>query len=225
MRGQLFLPVNPTASITLLLLLTIIQVLIFTNLAQLGFLKLGFSPLEAFTLLSLSFFGSVVNLPIYKWKTPKIVVRTYRWFFFTYQVPVAREEHSILAVNLGGCLVPLFVSTILLHKLPANHLPRLLLAIIFVALVTHHFSRVIQGVGVVVPMFIPPLTSATIAILVSREYPSAIAYVAGSVGTLIGADLMNLGRIKEMHAPISSIGGAGVWDGIFLSSVVAALLV
>jgi uncharacterized membrane protein len=34
----------------------------------------------------------------------------------------------------------------------------------------------------------------------------------------------NLGRIQELSAPIASIGGAGVGDGVFLAGIVAVLL-
>ena len=53
---------------------------------------------------------------------------------------------------------------------------------------------------------------------------AAIAYAAGTLGTLIGADLTNLRRIRGLGAPIASIGGAGTWDGIFLTGIVAVLL-
>ena len=51
-----------------------------------------------------------------------------------------------------------------------------------------------------------------------------IAYVSGVVGTLIGADLTNLHRIADLGAPVASIGGAGTFDGVFLTGIVAVLL-
>jgi uncharacterized membrane protein len=41
---------------------------------------------------------------------------------------------------------------------------------------------------------------------------------------LIGADLLNLGIIQELGAPIASIGGAGRFDGIFMTGILAVLL-
>ncbi|WP_198171299.1 DUF1614 domain-containing protein [Actinoplanes awajinensis] len=43
-------------------------------------------------------------------------------------------------------------------------------------------------------------------------------------GTLIGADLTHLSAIRRMGAPLASIGGAGTFDGVFLSGVIAVLL-
>jgi uncharacterized membrane protein len=44
------------------------------------------------------------------------------------------------------------------------------------------------------------------------------------MGTLIGADLTNLDKIRGLGAPVASIGGAGTFDGIFLTGILAVLL-
>jgi uncharacterized membrane protein len=49
--------------------------------------------------------------------------------------------------------------------------------------------------------------------------------VAGSMGTLLGADILNLGKVQGLGAPVASIGGAGTFDGIFLTGIVSVLLV
>jgi uncharacterized membrane protein len=57
-------------------------------------------------------------------------------------------------------------------------------------------------------------------------YPwiQVIAYMGGVLGTLIGADLNNLGRVADLGAPVVSIGGAGTFDGVFLTGILAVLL-
>ena len=73
-------------------------------------------------------------------------------------------------------------------------------------------------------MLIPPLTATGVALLLAfREAPS-VAYVAGSLGALIGADLMNLSRITDIGAPVVAIGGAGTFDGVFLTGILAGFL-
>ena len=68
-------------------------------------------------------------------------------------------------------------------------------------------------------------TVALVAVLVSPEECSpAVAYVSGTLGTLVGADLLHLKDIRRMGAPIASIGGAGTFDGIFLTGIMAVLL-
>ena len=44
------------------------------------------------------------------------------------------------------------------------------------------------------------------------------------MGTLIGADLTNLDKVAGLGAPVASIGGAGTFDGIFLTGILAVLL-
>jgi len=85
-------------------------------------------------------------------------------------------------------------------------------------------ARVVPGVGISLPAFIPPLVAAGSALLLASEFAAPIAYIAGSLGTLIGADLLNLEKIKNIGAQVVSIGGAGVYDGIFLVGVIAAFL-
>jgi uncharacterized membrane protein len=75
-----------------------------------------------------------------------------------------------------------------------------------------------------VPIFVPPLAAAAVALILSRQSASTLAYVAGSLGTLIGGDLLNLGNIRGLGAPIASIGGAGTFDGIFVTGILAVLL-
>ena len=60
--------------------------------------------------------------------------------------------------------------------------------------------------------------------LLSREYAAPLAYIGGSMGTLLGADLLNLDKIGSLGAPIASIGGAGTFDGIFLTGILAVLI-
>ena len=78
--------------------------------------------------------------------------------------------------------------------------------------------------GISVPLFIPPIASAIVAKLLSRDYAALLAYVSGCLGTLIGADLLNVNMLGQLGASIASIGGAGTFDGVFLTGVLAVLL-
>ena len=79
-------------------------------------------------------------------------------------------------------------------------------------------------VGIVVPTLVPPLAAATLALLLSRRQAAALAYIGGSLGTLIGADLANLGQIAKLGAPVAAIGGAGTFDGIFVTGILAVIM-
>ena len=99
---------------------------------------------------------------------------------------------------------------------------------IVVTLVVHKFARPIKGLGIAVPFFIPPLTAALASAVLFPVYvktnPFIIAYVGGTLGTLVGADLLNLGKISEIGAPIVSIGGAGIFDGVYMTGITAIFL-
>jgi len=68
------------------------------------------------------------------------------------------------------------------------------------------------------------IATAVVALLLSRTRAAPLAYIAGSLGTLIGADLLNLDKLTDLNAPVASIGGAGTFDGIFLTGIVAVLI-
>jgi uncharacterized membrane protein len=99
-----------------------------------------------------------------------------------------------------------------------------LMATAIVALVIHWMAEPIRGLGIAVPVFMPVAVTAIVAVILSREDSAPLAYIAGSLGTLIGADLTNLNKVRGLGAPVASIGGAETFDGIFLTGILAVLL-
>src|SRR3974390_720704 len=67
----------------------------------------------------------------------------------------------------------------------------------------------VPGLGIAVPVFMPVLVTAIVAVILSREESAPLAYISGSLGTLIGADLTNLDKVRGLGAPVASIGGGG----------------
>ena len=78
--------------------------------------------------------------------------------------------------------------------------------------------------GIAIPALIPALAAALLALFFVPDQAPAVAFTAGVLGPLVGADLLHLNEIKNMGTPIASIGGAGTFDGIVLSGIVATLL-
>ena len=93
-----------------------------------------------------------------------------------------------------------------------------------VAAICHGLAQPVHGVGIALPIFVPPLVAAVIAAVVSWRNAAPLAYAGGSLGVLIGADLLNLGKLEGLGAPVVSIGGAGTFDGIFVTGLMAVLL-
>lgn len=138
-------------------------------------------------------------------------------------IPLVREwPGTVVAVNIGGAVIPLLLSVYLTVK---NRLyGPALVGVAVVTVLVHLMAHPVRGVGVAVPAFIPPITATIVALILSRRYAPALAYISGSMGTLIGADILNLGKIRGLGAPIASIGGAGTYDGIFLTGILAVLI-
>jgi uncharacterized membrane protein len=186
--------------------------------------RVGVSPRLLLLLLLASFLGSYVNIPV--WRLPPEQVYSegvVNYFGMRYVVPMVREAPgTVIAVNVGGAIVPTLLSIFLIVR---NRLfitgP---IAAAVVALIVHLVAHPVPGIGIAEPVFVPPIVAAVTALAVSRQWAVPLAYVAGSLGTLIGADLLNLGKIQGLGAPIASIGGAGKFDGIFLTGLVAVLL-
>jgi len=177
-----------------------------------------------FALLVLSLLGSYINIPVAH-LPPEYIHSDQQITFFgmTYVVPsVTKWPGTVVAVNLGGAVIPTILSLYLLVK---NRLygPGLL-GVTIVTIIVHWIAHPLRGIGIAEPMFIPPVVAVVAALLLSRQYAPALAYMSGSLGTLIGADLLNLDKIQGLGAPIASVGGAGTFDGIFLTGILAVLL-
>jgi len=211
----------------LIVILAIVIFALIIGLIGTAFAKVGFSPTTVAIILIATFLGSAVNIPVFRLKTTVPIVKEEYVSFFgvVYRVPQVEygERTTLVAINLGGALIPTVISFYLLWKLPSAIIYAIV-AVVIVAVVNHIVARPVKGVGIVAPAFISPIVAALVAYLLPFNTPQVVAYVAGVLGTLIGADLSNLHVIPKLGAPIASIGGAGTFDGVFLSGIIAALL-
>lgn len=205
-------------------LFVLLVVLVQINVLRYAYTRLGVSSGTAFLLLLASLLGSYINIPV--WEFPERAVRSGEevvYFGMHYIVPlVERWPGTIVAVNVGGALIPAMLSLYLLSKYDLWGAGLLTTAIVTV--VVHMLAEPVPGMGIAVPVFVPPVVTALAALLIARRHAAAVAYAGGSLGTLIGADLLNLGAVRGLGAPVASIGGAGTFDGIFLTGIVAVLL-
>lgn len=222
--GLHFFPLGLPFVLALLLLVSLLIAFIEVGMLEYAYAKMGINRRYIFGLLLLSLLGSYVNIPVASLPAEHVVSgKVVTYFGMRYVIPVVREwPRTIVAVNLGGAVIPTLLSFYLLVK---NRLYLESLAgVTIVAAVVHWMAHPVHGMGIAVPVFIPPLVATGAALLLSRRSPPALAYIVGSLGTLIGADLLNLGKIQGLGAPVASIGGAGTFDGIFLTGILAVLL-
>jgi uncharacterized membrane protein len=219
-----FFPLPNRFIVTLFVLIALLIVFIEFDVIQYAYEKIGVDRRYVFGLLVLSLLGSYVNIRIGEFPETRVFANQTVSFFGTkYVIPVVHEQpKTVVAINLGGAVIPVLLSVYLLLK--HDLIGRTLLAVGVVTLVVHWTARPLKGVGIAVPTFIPPATAASIALFVSPDAAPVVAYIAGTIGTLIGADLLNLKKLRGLGAPVASIGGAGTFDGIFLAGIIAVLL-
>lgn len=186
--------------------------------------RLGIGETTALLALWACLLGSWINVPVARIHSrgPDLAweVRL-RGGAFVVRPVVARHE-TIVAVNVGGAVLPVALSLLLLVRVdtwgPA------LAAVAIVAALARLGSRLVPGVGVMMPFWIAPLTAAAAAVLLAPDHSAAVAYASAALGTLVGADLLRLRQVGRLGATVVSIGGAGTFDGIFLGGIVAVAL-
>src|ERR1700761_1594292 len=219
-----YLPLTPVLFSVLVALFIGLIILIQLRILRYAYMKLGIGPGAAMLLLFGSLIGSYFNIPITVLPGEMTGSREIVDFFgMQYVVPQVHQwPGTVLAVNVGGALIPTLMSTYLVLRYQLWG--RATIAVIAIAFIIHAMATPVHGPGIAVPVFAPFIATAILAFILSREYAAPLAYIGGSMGTLIGADLSNLDKISGLGAPVASIGGAGTFDGIFLTGILAVLL-
>ncbi len=219
-----YLPLTPALFSILVVLFIGLIILIQLRVLRYAYMRLGVGPGAALLLLFGSLIGSYFNIPITV--LPGETVRSGQvidFFGMQYVVPLVQQwPGTVLAVNVGGAVIPTLMSTYLVLRYQLW--VKATIAVIAIAVIIHAMATPVHGLGIAVPVFGPVVATAILAFILSREYAAPLAYIGGSMGTLIGADLSNLGKITGLGAPVASIGGAGTFDGIFLTGILAVLL-
>jgi uncharacterized membrane protein len=219
-----YLPLTPGFFSLLVGLLVLLVIFIQLRILRYAYTRLGISPGAALMVLIGSLVGAYFNIPVAELPEQRVLSgQVVDFYGMRYVVPVVAEwPGTVIAVNVGGAVIPTVMSFYLLLRFGAW--AQAVIATAVVAAVCYALSNPVPGVGIAIPIFVPVVATAIVSFLLSREHAARLAYIAGSLGTLIGADLLNLGRIGGLGAPIASIGGAGVFDGIFLIGILAVLL-
>jgi len=211
-----FFPIGFLIFISFILFLPILFLLVFFQVVTLGFGKLGLSPEVTILILFLMLLGSIINIPLTRRKLVYVEERSFFGLFKT-----TKLRASGITINFGGGVLPIFLSFYFLSKVP---LEPILIATFLMVAVSKFFSRPVPGKGIGISAFIPPLFAVLFAVILAPEFAAPCAFISGVLGTLIGADILNLRKAKKLSPGLLSIGGAGVFDGIFLVGIISALL-
>lgn len=220
------LPYSPLPLLVFLFALGFLLAIVQIGALTIAFDKLGLTANSAFLLLFASLFGSAINLPLFTMTAERPAQQS------VVSAPLRRllrhrlrefRGKTLVAVNVGGCLIPAIFSIYLLMRQP---LPwtQVLLATTTIAVLSRLVSRPLPGIGIGMPVLVPPAAAALLAWTLNSEYSAPLAYVSGTLGVIIGADLLRLPDIRKLGTPFAAIGGAGTFDGIFVTGIIAVLL-
>lgn len=195
---------NRTASLTLAFQAISMAVILIVSVKA---FELVFGNTWSFAVFILAGFAlSFVNIPLYR-----------------------TQEKDIIYMNLGGGFLPVVLSVYLLYNLWAVlNLAMMLIAIVLAIVVSYFTSSYRPGSGIRAVVNITAIVSAAAVLSLSlfvEGVPTdnlalrlSSAYIASTLGALIGADLLNLHLIGKdgRCGDRISIGGAGPDDGVWL---------
>jgi uncharacterized membrane protein len=157
-----------------------------------------------FVIIFLGIFLSVINIPLYQ-----------------------TREQDIIFVNAGGCILPVIITVYLLSKFWSIYQPVMLLIGIGIAVaISRLLSWYQSGRGIFVQLVIIQLAAAFIALFLPfynatngeiLPFKLAFGYIIGTIGVLVGADLLHLSKVGRdgRYGDELSIGGAGTNDGVW----------
>lgn len=211
-------------------MLLVLLPFVFGQVFTAALIKLKLEPTTALLVVISIFMGSTINIPVKRIsRTEPVPVDPLAIFGLSgwWPAPQQVRRETVIAVNVGGCLIPVTLAiyeTAHVAAAGVKPLTGLLLAIFLNTMVCYWMAKPIEGIGIAMPGLFPALLAAVSALLFVPDQAPPVAFVAGVLGPLIGADLLHLPDIEKIAPSIASIGGAGTFDGIVLSGIVAAYL-
>ncbi len=228
-----YFPAMGCITILLALLLLLLMPLIFVDVMSSALERLHLPPaVAAFTVVSM-LFGGLVNIPVYRISRTEDQMMDWLGVYglrgFAPMLPRIRRE-TVIAVNVGGCIIPLALVTLqIMHMLRTGSSQFQPLAFVTVlnTMACYWVARPVAGIGIMMPGLVSPLVAVTatwLTVPLDSPHRVCVAFVAGILGPLVGADLLHLKDISRVSTGMLSIGGAGTFDGIVISGVLAALL-
>ncbi len=216
---MLFESLSQTFLYLLILSIPLLFIYLGYLLATNAFEEMGFSTIEAIIILVLSlllgsgFLDNLFSIPFSS-------------------LPLTEYNNWTLSINTGGALIPTLLSIYLIIK---NHISArfILISIIATTAISFLVTTPDPTRGIISPFplwLIPALIASATSIILyrkQRQKAAPLAYISGTLGVIIGADLLHLPQLLTYQ--ISShqnaiIGGASVFDMIFITGMIAVIL-
>lgn len=193
--------------------------------------KLGLGPTSSLLAALGIFLGSAINVPVTRLQrdtTVEYLPNRLLGLSHLLSRPVQRQTYTVIAVNVGGCVIPTVLAGYqgarLVLEAPSV-LPAAVTALVINVALCYYVAKPVPDLGITMPPLVPAGAAALCALLLAPAWAPPVAFMAGVLGPVIGADFLHLDDIAEIGTGMASIGGAGTFDGIVLSGLVATLLV
>lgn len=192
--------------------------------------QLGITRSFAALLVLAIFVGGLFNIPVRRTSRGEVLAyRPFDLYGIDRLAPrlVEKSTQQVLALNVGGCVIPLLIVAYQFMRLGSHDdgvWLALLAACVLNTAACYLLARPVAGLGILLPIFVPGCLAAMMALLLTPAHAPSVAFCAGVLGPLIGADLLHLRDLGRSGAGLLSIGGAGTFDGIVVSGFLGAML-
>ena len=228
----------------LLLLVVLFFLFVFLPVSMVAeaFSKLGLTPAQGVLMLIAILIGRSMNIPVFT--SERLVVvpkpRSVSLGMDEFGRPVRIEQESanelkkqVFAVNVGGFIMPLLLSlTFLVRQHMIGQTDGVYLwigfAMVMVALGCYITAKPDVLNGLRIPLVLPAImTFLSVYFFVPEPFRPVAAYVAGTMGAIIGGNLVPLAipRFRNsVGTPVVSIGGPGTFGGVFIAGILSVLL-
>lgn len=223
---------TPPGCLSLLALgLLLLLPFVLANAMLAALAKLGLGPTSSLLAALGIFLGSTINIPVTRVEHKMTVEYLPNRLLGLHRLlsrPIQRRTYTVIAVNVGGCLIPTALAGYQGARLALQApsvLPAALAALAINVALCYYVATPVADTGITMPPLVPAGAAALCGLLFAPEWAPPIAFMAGVLGPVIGADFLHLDDIADIGTGMASIGGAGTFDGIVLSGLVATLLV
>jgi len=183
-----------------------------------AFRYLGFTQLESVIIVVVSF---IFTFPI---------------ILFGYDISnIALFSYNdwVIGINTGGAIIPIIISLYLIikRKIPLKHV---IIGVLIVTVITFLVTNPVPSKGIIstFPWWLLPGVSACFAavFLLKKNFAkgASLAYASSTLGVLIGADVLHLYQLLKLSptkiGTMATIGGAVLFDLVFLSGILSVIL-
>lgn len=202
---------------------------LFLDVMGTAFIRLGITPEAVPLLIFFILLGSAVNVPLWSRVRHFEVPAQFPGLFGLYRLrPTALRlvHRQVVSLNVGGGLIPTGLSLYQLWRMAGEPVMLGAFAVVLVAVtgVAYRFSQVVPGVGIMMTPLLPAVTAAFLSLALVPKAAPPVAFSAGVLGVLVGADLLRLRQVLEAPVEEVSVGGAGTLDGVLIAGLAATLL-